>query len=172
MSCTSALHRFISWDFVPSLLSYLGTVCEVAFLRQSFYFANQIADNLKYGTLGCGQPPLRGQPCRRRTGCHAATHTHIAVPLRAIYADEPVYEQAIVRFLTRTNLKRIVVGWNMARVNDIDIHGLHKRLLASLPANDQLKFVLLLYGNDMLDRGSANWFTYRVVDGTVWELEN
>jgi hypothetical protein len=175
VSRTSALHRFMltgNSNFIPS--SHLGTVCEVAILGQTYYLTSKVANMLK--NLEC--LTLDNIPFQQHNVVDAMVTmprlTHFAVRnvlFADIHADRPSYEQGIVRLLTRTNLKRMVVGWNMASWTwtrgYLYIDTVHQQLLASLPANDQLKLVFLKYG----DRGSI-WFTDRVLDGTVWELEN
>ena len=105
--------------------------------------------------------------------------THIAVRTGFYlgHAARTGYEQGIVRLLARTNLKRMVIGWNMATwIQRESINGFTSRqqLLASLPANDLRKVVFLVFGHgtfgDTPERDSG-WFTDRVLDGTVWELE-
>jgi hypothetical protein len=178
VSRTSALHRsIILWGSVwPSMLSHLGTVCEVAILGQNYYLTSKVAnmfENLECLTLD-NIPFQQHHVVDAMVTMPRLTHFAVRDVLFVdIHANGPSYEQGIVRMLTRTNLKRMVVGWNMTSwtwtrpVGYPYIDTVHQRLLASLPANDQLKLVFLKHG----DRG-ADWFTDRVVDGTVWELES
>ena len=99
--------------------------------------------------------------------------THFA--LSTVYIEDAKsysseYLASLIAILTHPSLQRIVFGWTpfFERTDVMEVKEAHQKTLMSLPENNHAKVVFLIYGDQTRPR---EWFTDRVIDGTIWHLE-
>jgi hypothetical protein len=178
VSSTAVLHRFMFGSTWASVMPVLGTVSELAYPEQHFYTFP--VDNLQT-SVNLERLIMASIIFRHSYVVDALIAiprlTHIAVSKFTpdqIFVNKSGYQTGIIRLLTHTTLKRIVCGWIWENWGSdkfpLNPQSFHKSLLGTAPDNSRVEVVFLMYG---APRGrNMEWFTDRIVDGTVWELDS
>jgi hypothetical protein len=177
VSSTPVLHRFMFGSTWASVMPVLGTVSELAYPEQHFY---NFPVDILHVSVNLERLIMASILFRHSYVVDALVAmprlTHVAVSKfmpEHMFLNESGYQTGIIRLLTHTTLKRIVCGWiwdnwGSDKLPFVNPQDLHQRLLGTAPDNSEVEIVFLKYGV----RGrNMEWFTDRIVDGTVWELD-